>query len=108
MLVTDQNEKPHLWKPGQTGNPTGIKSNRRSREMFDEIAAERGGVETLSAYERIMLMQGCRLLVRSFRIKDPSAIARLSGEARRLISIVERRAPPKPSGPSLYERLAAA
>jgi hypothetical protein len=112
MLVTDQNEKSraHLWKPGQSGNPTGIKSNWRCREMFDAIVAEHGGIEALSAFEQIMLLRGCRLLVRSSRQKDPVAIARLTGEARRLISIVERRTPSKIAAatPSLYERLEAA
>ena len=51
------------------------------------------------------------LLARAERIgniRDADVGLRMSSEARRLIGSLRRHAPPKPPGPSLYDRLEAA
>jgi hypothetical protein len=64
------------------------------------VAAELGGV--LGAIDRALLLQACRLLIRSQRVKDADAAIRMSSEARRIMSSLQKRAPP----PAPHDRLA--
>jgi hypothetical protein len=99
------------WPPGTSGNPNGRRSmSKRAAMLFQALAADFGGVDALSAIDRALLEQGCRLLVRAERAKDADAVVRLSSEARRgLVALRRRResAPRKESTPTLEEYLDA-
>jgi hypothetical protein len=100
VAVTKQSDtqRPRVrgrpWAPGQSGNPSGSRVNTRASVLFDEIAAELGGAEALSAIDRTLLLQAARLLMRSQRIKEPDAAIRMSSEARRTLEGLRRRCVP--------------
>lgn len=102
-------KRRHGFQKGISGNPGGRWPLRiRAAELFDTMVTDFG---PLSATDSVLLKQACLLLARSERIhniKDADIALRMSGEARRLLWGLRRHAPPKASGPSLYERLAAA
>lgn len=74
------------WLPGVSGNPSGnviTKASKRAAELFDTLLADFGG--DLTAVDRAMLEQACRLMVRSERVKDPDSAVRLSNASARLL-----------------------
>jgi hypothetical protein len=96
------------WPRGTSGNPQGARVNTRAKTLFAELSADFGGAEALPALDRVLLMQGCKLLARAERVKDADSAVRLTSEARRILaSLRKRAAPPSPSGPSLAEYLAS-
>jgi hypothetical protein len=107
---TEQHRKPRgrPWQPGQSGNPSGGRISVRANSLFAEMAADWGGANSLSAIDRALLMQACRLMARAARAKDADAVVRLTSEARRiLVTLRKRAAPPSPPGPTLSEYLAS-
>ena len=56
------------WKPGQSGNPAGMKSYRqRHAEMVDSLIADLGG--NVGPIDRILVGQAADLLLRAQRIQ---------------------------------------
>jgi len=92
------------WPPGVSGNPLGATAYRRSAaELFAEMVGDFGGVDALSATDRVLLAHGCRLLVRAGRVRDHDIALRMSGEARRVLAGLRKRQPaPKPETPAEY------
>jgi hypothetical protein len=69
--VEQRKRKPggRPWPKGVSGNPSGSKVSKRVTVLFEALADELGGAD-LSATDRALLMQACRLLVRSERVKE--------------------------------------
>jgi hypothetical protein len=91
------------WPPGTSGNPLGATAYRRSAaELFAEVVTDFGGVDGLSATDRVLLAHGCRLLVRASRVRDHDIALRMSGEARRVLAALKRAPAPAPETPAEY------
>jgi hypothetical protein len=86
--------RPQWWHPGQSGNPGGIRISTHALKLFHEIAVEIGGADALTSMDAALLLQACRLLVRSTRLKDHDAAIRMSSEARRTLEGLRRRCAP--------------
>ncbi len=95
---SDQVRVRGRWPKGVSGNPRGGAINRvaeRTAELFDTMA---GDFAELSAVDRTFLRQACLLLARSERLRrarDADAAIRMSGEARRILTALQRRAKPR-------------
>jgi hypothetical protein len=109
-LAAREQTKEHLWKPGVSGNPNGLKAVRiKVDALFNELAGEIEQSGALSVVERVMLENACSLIVKAQRTTKVGDSVRASSEARRVIEgLRERRksAPAAPSSPS-YAELAA-
>jgi hypothetical protein len=103
-------EKPRRGRPfppGISGNPEGLRvRGRRFGQLYDDIAASFGGVSDLSPFQKILLRQGVRLLVKAEKEKDPDLAVRLSNACMRALAGMQhgglnvRKAPPKPPAKS--------
>lgn len=111
LTAPDQAKSPRVkgrFKKGQSGNPLGARLNpvaERARELFETMA---GDFAALSAVDRTLLWQACLLLARSERIRrarDADAAIRMSGEARRLLASLQKRAKLRDNAPTLAEYL---
>jgi hypothetical protein len=108
-------EKPRRGRPfvkGQSGNPEGMRvRGRRFSELYNDIAASFGGLSALSPFQKILLRQGARLLVKAEKERDPDLAVRLSNACMRALAGMQhgglnvRKAPPKPRPPTLDEHL---
>jgi hypothetical protein len=92
------------WPKGTSGNPSGSTVSKRVVALFEAMAADLGGEGALSAIDRAMLLQSCRLLIRSERTKDAEDAVRLSNAAARLLSTLRNTKRQRPAIP-LRERL---
>ena len=85
---------------GVSGNPHGKRLIRhRVEELFAMMA---GDFEPMSATDEVLLRQACFLLARSERVHrhaDNDNAIRMSGEARRLLELLRRRAASAPKEP---------
>jgi hypothetical protein len=88
-------QKPWLFRPGQSGNPSG--RGKRLPAMVARIAADHGGVENLTAASLLMIEQACRLAIKASRTADPDAAVRLSNASARLLGKIERKPPAEPA-----------
>jgi len=94
------------WQPGQSGNPEGARPRKlRIAELFADMAEDFGGLDAMSAVDRALLSQACKLMVRAGGARDHDLAVRLSGEGRRLLSGLRKRAP-APKAETLREYLA--
>jgi hypothetical protein len=111
-------EKPRArgrpFVKGQSGNPLGMKvRGRRFDQLCSEIAESYGGVSALSPFQKILLRQGVRLLVRAEREKDADLAVRLSHACMRCLASMQhggcnvRKAAPRPPQKTLDEHLAS-
>jgi hypothetical protein len=95
------------WPKGVSGNPSGSQQSKRALALFDEMAADFGGVDALTAIDKTMLAQASRLLVRSERAKNADIAVRLSNASARLLAGLRKtkhqRGPA--SGPTLGDLL---
>ena len=73
------------WPKGVSGNPSGSKVSKRVTTLFEALANEYGGAD-ISATGRALLMQACRLLVRSEREKEAEVAVKLANAARRILA----------------------
>jgi len=95
-IEQDKPQSRGRWPKGVSGNPSGAALDRvaeRAAKLFDSMAGDFGA---LSAVDRALLHQACLLLARSERMKrtrDADAAIRMSGEARRLLASIRKRAP---------------
>jgi hypothetical protein len=91
------------FRPGQSGNPQGAKSRKqRHAELLSEIASDMGGVDMLSAGDRVMLNRAVDLLIS--RPSNADCRVRLISAAWRIIERIRtRRQPKEPVTPSLQE-----
>jgi hypothetical protein len=87
-----QATRPQWWPKGVSGNPSGVRVSTHALALYREIGAELGGLDSLSAIDRALLLQACRLLVRSLRLKDHDTAIRMSSKARRTLEGLRRRA----------------
>jgi hypothetical protein len=94
------------FKPGQSGNPSGSNVSKRFTELFEAMLLDFGG--ELSAVERALLAQACRLIVRSERERDTDACVRLSNASARLLATLRKKQRQPAPGPTLEEHLRAA
>jgi hypothetical protein len=72
ITVTEQRDEQRKlpgrpWPPGTSGNPNGRRSlSKRAAALFETLSADFCGANTaLSAVDRVMLEQACRLMVRA-------------------------------------------
>jgi len=77
------------WPKGVSGNPSGSKVSKRVTNLFEALANEFGGAD-LSATDRALLMQACRLLVRSERVKEAEIAVKCANAARRILAGLRR------------------
>jgi hypothetical protein len=73
------------WPKGVSGNPSGSKVSKRVTALFENLADDFGGAD-LSATDRALLMQACRLLVRSERVKEADEAVKCANAARRILA----------------------
>jgi hypothetical protein len=78
------------WPKGVSGNPSGSKVSKRVAILFEALADELGGAD-LSATDRALLMQACRLLVRSERVKEAEDAVKCANAARRILASLRSR-----------------
>ncbi len=104
-----QHQADGRFAPGASGNPLGRESRAAKLARRDaraaELAAEFGGLDALTAVERVMIQQAAELLLGNPRsaedkVRYANTIARLLGAVRK------RRGEREPHVP-LRERLAA-
>lgn len=78
---------------------------RRFRDLVAELTAEVGGADDLSAAERSAIRQAAALMLRIEQVQalivrgepvDNDVLIRLSGESRRLLAGLRKRAPQSP------------
>jgi hypothetical protein len=85
---------------------------RRFTELCNDIAASFGGLAVLSPFQKILLRQGVRLLVKAEKERDPDLAVRLSHACMRALAGMQhgglniRKAAPKPPRKTLDEHLA--
>jgi hypothetical protein len=98
---------------GQSGNPLGMKvQGRRFSELCNDIAESFGGLANLSPFQKILLRQGVRLLVKAEKERDPDLAVRLSHACMRALAGMQhgglniRKAAPKPPRKTLDQHLA--
>lgn len=103
---------PGQFKPGQSGNPQGARiKSKRYMELYNGIAADYGGVETLTVLQRTALMRAVRLMLKEEKEKDTDLQLRLGNLSVRWLAAMQRnggdpRSPaPKPPTPSLEDLL---
>jgi hypothetical protein len=89
--VEQRKRKPggRPWPKGMSGNPSGSKVSKRVTTLFEALADEFGGAD-LSAADRALLMQACRLLVRSERVKEAEDAVKCANAARRILAGLRR------------------
>jgi hypothetical protein len=97
-----QNQEQHRrraggrpWPKGVSGNPSGLRVSKRATALFESMAADFGGADALSAIDRAMLWQACRLMVRGDRTQDADIAIRLSNASARLLTSVRNGKRPK-------------
>jgi hypothetical protein len=88
-----KNGRPALhgrgWPPGVSGNPQGrITWERRAKELFESFKPEFPG---LTAVEAAVLLEVCRLMVRSQYAKDARDVTRCANCAAKLLLSLQRR-----------------
>jgi hypothetical protein len=98
------------WPKGVSGNPSGSKLSKRFAELFAAVRAEFGDA-ALSASDRALLEQACRLMAR--RMRDEENSIKATNAARRIIASLHARHGRTPASPSpvwspLRSRLQAA
>ena len=101
------------FPPGVSGNPLGRRvKSQRFVELYDGLAEPYGGPERLTTFQRVMLAQAVRLLMRAERTRDADMAVRLTNAGCRALAAVQsgpnprKPVPPKPPVPSLAEHLA--
>jgi len=99
VQMTEQ--KPWLFRPGQSGNPSG--RGKRLPAMVAAIVKDFGGEDRVTAAGLLLVEQACRLKIKAERAKDANDAVRLANASARLLSKVERRPQPEPEPPSLAE-----
>jgi hypothetical protein len=78
------------WKPGQSGNPRGGASIRvRVQARMVELAAEHGGLDALTQFERTLVEQAAKLLERKGPMSAEDHV-RISNAVVRFMTKVER------------------
>lgn len=95
------------WTKGVSGNPSGSRVNKRAVVLAEQMAADFGGTSSLGAIDRAMIEQAAKLLIRTERVKDADTALRMSGEARRLLSSLRRRAPASVAPTESFAEIAA-
>jgi hypothetical protein len=94
MEVATLEQQRAGFAKGTSGNPKGRAAIReRAAELYAIMAPDFG---ELSATDQVLLNQACLLLARServHRVRDIDVGVRMSGEARRLLQALRRRAP---------------
>jgi hypothetical protein len=97
---------------GRSSNPEGRRVvSQRFRELFDGFAADYGGPERLSTFQKMLLAQACRLLKRGEKQRNINLQVRLTNAAARLLAAVQhggaapRTPPPRPPAKTLEEHL---
>jgi hypothetical protein len=81
-----------VFKPGQSGNPRGRMSRtKRTAEIYSALCVEFGGEHELSAAEVELLRLCARLIMQAGSCAQPARAARLSREARALLTMVHAR-----------------
>jgi hypothetical protein len=94
--------------PGVDGRSSNA---RRFRDLIAELTAEAGGNDALSPTERGAIRQAAAVMLQAERMQgaivrdepvDNDTLIRLSGEARRLLAGLRKRAPAKPPSPAEY------
>jgi hypothetical protein len=87
---------------------------RRFRDLIRDFSKPFGGLEALGEGDRVLIRQAAALALRAEAMQaaiingeavDHDALIRLSGEARRILSSIKRRAE-RPKGPALNHYLA--
>jgi hypothetical protein len=100
----------HLYKPGQSGNPSGRMQSKRFLALRADIVADLGGEDTLSGIDRALVAQIVTLLVRAETTSDVNSAVRASNAGARLLATIASKRKARQSSASssaLREYLAA-
>ena len=85
--------------------------SQRFKELFDGFAADYGGADKLSAFQKTLLAQACRMFKRAEKQRDIDLQVRLTNSGCRLLAAVQhggaapRTPPPKPPPRTLEKHL---
>jgi hypothetical protein len=97
-----------MFAPGVSGNPAGKRRLKdRADALYQIMAAD---IRPSTATDELLLHHACTLLARAERVhsrKDIDIACRMSGEARRLIVSLRRRAAPTGPPETLKDYLVA-
>lgn len=108
---TSDNRSPHIRSAVTNGKRllAGVDGRsataRRFRDLIAELTIEAGGGEGLSAAQRSAIRQAAAILLRAEQVQadivkgepvDNDVLIRLSGEARRVLAGLRKRAPSPP------------
>jgi hypothetical protein len=85
------------WPKGVSGNPSGSKLSKRFADLFAAALAEFGAA-ALSASDRALLEQACRLMAR--RMRNEENAIKATNSARRIIASLHKRYGHTPASPA--------
>jgi hypothetical protein len=88
-----------------SGNPADHVRSRQRREMLDAYAAEFGGIDNMTAAERLELEEAVTSLLRAKRASHNDAV-RLKRDAREWLDGIRARRKGEAAGPTLAEYVA--
>jgi hypothetical protein len=91
---------PWRFKPGQSGNPLGRSASTKAKldAKMEELAAEYGGVAALSVYERTIIEQCAKLVLRHTTTAEDAV--RVANTVARLLRTVQRGRALQPAAPA--------
>lgn len=118
VATADQSATKRARRPRQPApkRRTPLGSIRRFNDLVIQFARDLGGVDLLTAAERELLRQAAAMSLRAEQLQaavvqgeqvDGDELIRLSGEARRILTTLRKRAPEQQRYVPLRERLAA-
>jgi hypothetical protein len=118
VATADQSATKRARRPRQPApkRRTPLGSIRRFNDLVIQFAHDLGGVDLLTATERELLRQAAAMSLRAEQLQaavvngeqvDGDELIRLSGEARRILTTLRKRAPEQQRYVPLRERLAA-
>jgi hypothetical protein len=89
--------RPGRWVKGQSGNPTGSTVSKRFAALYASMLGEFGDA-VLSASDRALLAQACRLLCR--RMRDDEVAVKATNAARHIVNSLHERYKSTPGSPT--------
>jgi hypothetical protein len=100
-------QKAHLWKPGQSGNPRGREGKAKREARIDAIVADWAGSASLTPAERDLLRYAAGLLLSHPKTsEDKVRVLNCVARALAQCGLVDNRRKREPAAPTLAEYLA--
>ena len=81
----------HLFKPGQSGNPSGCTKSKRYLELRADVVSDLGGEDALSGIDRVIVGLAVTQLIRAERANSDVDAVHASNTASRLLASLRKR-----------------